>query len=85
MKRRQKRGQRDLPKHSLNMTKYHVTYIFPQTRNPFALTVRAGQQNLEDTKKQYEAHMNETTAKGYELISVSNLGFGMWFFWKKTK
>ena len=38
---------------------------------------------MEEKRVLFEKHIEEYSSKGFELVSSSNLGYGIWFFWKK--
>lgn len=39
---------------------------------------------IEEKKILFEKHIEEYVSRGYELISTTNLGYGLWFFWRKV-
>ena len=66
------------------MSKYTVSYLFPKTKHPFPLTMKTALNEIEEKKILFEKHIEEYVSRGYELISTTNLGYGLWFFWRKV-
>ena len=66
------------------MSKYLVSYLLPTTKHPFSLTMKNAKEDLEEKRVLFEKHIEEYSSKAFELVSSSNLGYGIWFFWKKV-